>query len=179
MKTRFLIIVLVAASALLAFGGCERAEQADAQTTPGDQVELASNEGATCAGMTQADAKEACGASCSHGDAACDKSCAAAMAATAGTDQSCPGAMAAAEGGKSCPGAMAAVEGGCPYEKMCAKDKARATAGGEQTVMMDPVCGMSVSEGSENVIKHDGVAYGFCSGECRDAFMAEPGKYIQ
>ncbi len=43
----------------------------------------------------------------------------------------------------------------------------------------DPVCGM---EGSYltaiDVLKYQGKTYYFCAGTCREAFEAEPGKYI-
>ncbi len=43
-------------------------------------------------------------------------------------------------------------------------------------MMRDPVCGMTVGEGSLTV---DGYPeYGFCSERCRKAFLAEPTRYI-
>lgn len=46
----------------------------------------------------------------------------------------------------------------------------------------DPVCGMSVridvAVADGLVLEHDGHAYHFCRAECRDAFAAEPARYI-
>jgi YHS domain-containing protein len=44
----------------------------------------------------------------------------------------------------------------------------------------DPVCGMEVSRLTA-IEAHDyqGKTYYFCSGGCREAFEAEPGKYVQ
>lgn len=43
----------------------------------------------------------------------------------------------------------------------------------------DPVCGMQVSHLTAiEVLQHKGRTYYFCAGTCREAFEAEPGKYI-
>ena len=44
----------------------------------------------------------------------------------------------------------------------------------------DPVCGMQLdSSQAEAQAVHDGVAYYFCSTECRDTFLEDPGKYVE
>lgn len=42
----------------------------------------------------------------------------------------------------------------------------------------DPVCGMMVAEGQGFPLTHDGQQWTFCSGTCRRAFQADPGKYL-
>jgi YHS domain-containing protein len=43
----------------------------------------------------------------------------------------------------------------------------------------DPVCGMEVSRMTAiEEFAYQGKTYYFCSGSCREAFEAEPGKYI-
>ena len=43
----------------------------------------------------------------------------------------------------------------------------------------DPVCGMSVDPKTARVTsEHDGQTYYFCSPGCKQAFEAEPGKYL-
>lgn len=51
--------------------------------------------------------------------------------------------------------------------------------GEEQMAMVDPVCGMEVSKDSEWTAEYEGETYYFCSEQCRDTFMAEPGTYMQ
>ncbi len=44
----------------------------------------------------------------------------------------------------------------------------------------DPVCGMEVSRLSAiEELEYQGETYYFCAGICREAFEAEPGKYIK
>ncbi len=44
-------------------------------------------------------------------------------------------------------------------------------------MMRDPVCGMTVCEGVRLTV--DGYPeFGFCSGHCRGAFLAEPARYM-
>lgn len=44
----------------------------------------------------------------------------------------------------------------------------------------DPVCGMAVSRKTAiEEFVHEGKTYYFCAGTCRQAFEAEPGKYIR
>ena len=44
--------------------------------------------------------------------------------------------------------------------------------------MVDPVCGMAVSDASYFHLKRNGVQYAFCSEGCRDEFMAHPDRYV-
>ncbi len=44
----------------------------------------------------------------------------------------------------------------------------------------DPVCGMTVEEADAPAsFAHESVTYYFCSEDCRDAFAAEPGRYLE
>jgi Cu+-exporting ATPase len=44
----------------------------------------------------------------------------------------------------------------------------------------DPVCGMTVDpHTAKRRAEHQGQTYYFCSGRCREKFLAEPGKYLQ
>jgi uncharacterized membrane protein YraQ (UPF0718 family)/YHS domain-containing protein len=43
---------------------------------------------------------------------------------------------------------------------------------------LDPVCGMTVDAGSPHRFEHAGVTHRFCSAGCRDAFAAEPERYL-
>lgn len=44
----------------------------------------------------------------------------------------------------------------------------------------DPVCGMAVADGSGGpLLEYDDRPYYFCSVGCRDAFSADPGKYVR
>ena len=45
--------------------------------------------------------------------------------------------------------------------------------------VIDPVCGMEVTEESEWTAEYDGVTFYFCSEGCRDKFLEEPGKYLE
>jgi len=43
----------------------------------------------------------------------------------------------------------------------------------------DPVCGMAVDPaGAQWVSTHAGESFYFCGRSCKDAFDAEPGKYV-
>ena len=42
----------------------------------------------------------------------------------------------------------------------------------------DPVCGMTVEEGSALRLDHEGHTYWFCSAHCLEKFQAEPGRYV-
>ena len=43
----------------------------------------------------------------------------------------------------------------------------------------DPVCGMSVDLATTpHTTEHGGRTYGFCCGQCRDKFLADPGRYL-
>jgi YHS domain-containing protein len=44
----------------------------------------------------------------------------------------------------------------------------------------DPVCGMSVKkDGAKNTYEYKGTTYYFCMAGCKDAFAADPEKYLQ
>ena len=44
----------------------------------------------------------------------------------------------------------------------------------------DPVCGMEVSHNTAiDTYEYQGKTYYFCSGACREAFEADPAKYIR
>ncbi|MFT4817221.1 MAG: Cu+-exporting ATPase [Pseudohongiellaceae bacterium] len=45
--------------------------------------------------------------------------------------------------------------------------------------LIDPVCGMAVSEDSEHRHKHEGQEHLFCSAGCRTKFAASPAKYLR
>ncbi|MDA3869170.1 MAG: YHS domain-containing protein [Gammaproteobacteria bacterium] len=50
----------------------------------------------------------------------------------------------------------------------------------DERTFKDPVCGMEVSHLSAiATTDHEGKTYYFCSDGCRDAFVAEPGKYLK
>jgi YHS domain-containing protein len=49
----------------------------------------------------------------------------------------------------------------------------------EEMAMVDPVCGMEVTEDSEWTAEYEGETYYFCSETCRDEFMADPMKYTE
>ncbi|MCO6411222.1 MAG: YHS domain-containing protein [Thiogranum sp.] len=50
----------------------------------------------------------------------------------------------------------------------------------DERTFKDPVCGMAVSRLSAiATTDYEGKTYYFCSGGCRDAFEAEPGKYLK
>jgi P-type Cu+ transporter len=46
------------------------------------------------------------------------------------------------------------------------------------TVLIDPVCGMTVKPDTPHRYQHGGQVYGFCSGRCLERFRAEPDKYL-
>ena len=44
---------------------------------------------------------------------------------------------------------------------------------------MDPVCGMEVDETAAPAkVEYDGELYYFCSAQCRQEFMQDPGQFI-
>jgi P-type Cu+ transporter len=51
--------------------------------------------------------------------------------------------------------------------------------GGSPGAVHDPVCGMSVEPGAaQHRTEHAGRSYLFCSGRCRERFIAEPARYL-
>jgi YHS domain-containing protein len=49
----------------------------------------------------------------------------------------------------------------------------------EEMALVDPVCGMAVTEDSEWSAEYEGETYYFCCVECRDKFMADPMTYLE
>ena len=48
-----------------------------------------------------------------------------------------------------------------------------------KSILHDPVCGMSVEESSEHHARHRGQGYFFCSGRCRERFLADPLSFLE
>lgn len=44
--------------------------------------------------------------------------------------------------------------------------------------IVDPVCGMRIEPGTDITAEHEGETYHFCSTQCRDRFLEEPGRYM-
>ncbi|MDP1529124.1 MAG: heavy metal translocating P-type ATPase [Rhodoferax sp.] len=44
--------------------------------------------------------------------------------------------------------------------------------------LLDPVCGMTVTESSGHTLQHEGRAYYFCSAKCQGKFAANPTQYL-
>jgi YHS domain-containing protein len=42
----------------------------------------------------------------------------------------------------------------------------------------DPSCGMPLTAGVEDTLHYKGKLYGFCSKECKDAFLKDPASYV-
>lgn len=42
----------------------------------------------------------------------------------------------------------------------------------------DPACGMPLKAGLEDTTRYNGKLYGFCSKECKAAFLKEPATYL-
>lgn len=42
----------------------------------------------------------------------------------------------------------------------------------------DPACGMPLKAGLEDTASYKGKLYGFCSKECKEAFLKEPATYL-
>jgi len=53
-----------------------------------------------------------------------------------------------------------------------------ATTASSAKPLLDPVCGMTVTEQSPHRHEHDGRMYFFCGAKCRAKFAAEPAKYL-
>lgn len=49
----------------------------------------------------------------------------------------------------------------------------------EESIMMDPVCGVPVDERSQFHTQFAGKKYFFCSEDCRKEFEAEPDEYVE
>jgi YHS domain-containing protein len=56
----------------------------------------------------------------------------------------------------------------------------RTTEEDEMAMVTDPVCGMILdSEEAAATASHDGTTYFFCSQVCHDAFVANPGAFLE
>ncbi len=67
------------------------------------------------------------------------------------------------------------AEGGCCSGK---KNKV-AVAGATDTVVRDPVCGMTVdADNARHLAEHDGTIFAFCSLGCRTRFIKDPTAYL-
>lgn len=61
-----------------------------------------------------------------------------------------------------------------------AHDHQHVTASDSAPRVTDPVCGMTVdAEAAKHRHTHDGHPYVFCSGKCREKFIADPAHYLQ
>ena len=49
----------------------------------------------------------------------------------------------------------------------------------EEAALIDPVCGMTVTEDSEWTAEYEGVTFYFCSEDCRDKFIETPGEFLK
>ncbi len=49
----------------------------------------------------------------------------------------------------------------------------------EEAALVDPVCGMKVTEESEWTAEYEGVTFYFCSEGCRDKFIETPGEFLK
>ncbi len=49
----------------------------------------------------------------------------------------------------------------------------------EEAALVDPVCGMEVTEESEWTAEYEGVTFYFCSEGCRDKFIESPGEFLE
>ena len=180
MRSGTAFLVLIAACAVLVLAGCEARQEGAEGETPADGTEVvyASNTGEGAASGGCAEASEGCPGSC-------DK---------ASAEDGClrPISASAAEGGAE----MTTAEntgGGCPHAEKAAAERASAekSCGGcpgaakmkasaaEADAMVDLVCGMTATDDSEFSSQHGEATYYFCSGDCRDSFASDPGKYIQ
>ncbi len=76
----------------------------------------------------------------------------------------------------------------CPFkgmEEMCKGSAAKAGQSdsfhdaAEKNVLIDPICGMSVSPQGDIRSEYKGKTYFFCSKHCKETFEKDPGKYIK
>jgi Cu+-exporting ATPase len=45
-------------------------------------------------------------------------------------------------------------------------------------MVIDPVCGMRIeADDAAATVEHEGTTYYFCSGSCRDTFVANPASF--
>ena len=49
----------------------------------------------------------------------------------------------------------------------------------EEAALVDPVCGMTVTEESEWTAEYEGATFYFCSEGCRDKFIETPGEFLK
>ena len=88
-----------------------------------------------------------------------------------------PGAKDGVEAGHGCCSGNATHESPNEAEHGARCVSSQAAAFGQAT---DPVCGMKVdTAGTTHRATHGGVEYHFCSGRCREKFVADPRRYLQ
>lgn len=63
-------------------------------------------------------------------------------------------------------------------ETMSTEDGPGPSTPSNDTTGKDPVCGMTVSEGSQHRLEHEGELHRFCSSGCRTKFAADPEGYL-
>ncbi|GJM10060.1 MAG: copper-translocating P-type ATPase [Lysobacteraceae bacterium] len=69
-------------------------------------------------------------------------------------------------------------ETGQPNDKQAKHQDAAPIEGSVAPSFTDPVCGMTVSEGTPHHTEYDGQEIRFCSDHCRKKFLAEPEQYL-
>ena len=69
---------------------------------------------------------------------------------------------------------------GTPMVTAVAKDTAKAGLRLlTYAIQKDPSCGMPLKAGLEDTTSYKGKLYGFCSKECKDAFVKNPEQYVK
>ncbi len=56
---------------------------------------------------------------------------------------------------------------------------AAAESGAQQVALKDPVCGMEIGHSYTDSATVGGKTYGFCSDECKQAFLADTATYLK
>jgi xanthine dehydrogenase accessory factor len=76
---------------------------------------------------------------------------------------------------------QAAPEGARPAWREGARPAGRegARPAGRAALVIDPVCGMTVSADSSRPLQYEGTDYYFCCAGCRQAFEQDPGAYLK
>ncbi len=60
----------------------------------------------------------------------------------------------------------------------CCSTQNRPAPAAKRSALLDPVCGMTVSENSQHRAEHAGQQFFFCCGGCRSKFIAAPERYL-
>ena len=82
------------------------------------------------------------------------------------------GALAAGK-----PSGLPAQRAGTESARQAGPEGARPAA--RLALVVDPVCGMTVSAESSRPVRHDGTDYYFCCAGCRQAFEQDPDAYVK